>query len=119
MYQNPFDGRMSRQNFIYGQILLLVAILAVSMVIFKDGITFYNVQNIIPLLVIGSIPQVMLVARRLHDINISALWSFMILVPYLSLIFAVYVSAKAGDAATNRFGAPDNRPLFDSILNKE
>ncbi len=119
MYKNPFDGRMNRQNFIYGQLLLLLLIGLVALYIFRDGVTFSNIQNIVPLLVVGTIPQLILTARRLHDINLSGIWSFMILVPYLSLLFVVYISYKTGSVTPNQYGNPDNRTLFNSLRNKE
>lgn len=119
MYANPLKGRMNRQNFIYGQIILIVIITLGAAAVFRDGLNIYTINRLIPVLVLATIPQIVLTVRRLHDMNISGLWSFLILTPYISLLFAVFVSVRSGTEGKNQYGAPDTRNLVDSLLNKQ
>lgn len=119
MFLNPFDGRINRKNFIYGQLLLFLVIGLIAAFIFKDGINLQTIQNIVPVLVAATVPQLILTARRLHDLNISGIWSFLILLPYISLLFVVYISYKSGSVKPNAYGDPDNQTLFNSLLKKD
>lgn len=118
MYDSPFNGRMNRQNFIYGQLLLIIAMTLYALFVFRDGLTIYNVTDMLPVLILAMIPQIVLAVRRLHDINLPGIWSILIIMPYISLIFAVYISVKAGTLGVNKYGEPDDRSLVDSLLNK-
>ena len=119
MYQNPFVGRMNRSNFIYSQLLLVGFVIVISIFIFKDGITMNSVGKLLPIAVLTIPPQIILAIRRLHDINISGLWSFLIVTPYLSLLFVIFISVKQGSSTVNNYGNPDTRPFLDSLLNKD
>ena len=118
MYTSPFEGRMNRQNFIYAQLLLMVLIAVFSAIVFRNGVTLSIIQDLIPILILGTIPQIILVVRRLHDINTSGIWSFLILTPYISLLFAVFLAVKQGTVGVNNYGNPDTRPFLESLLNK-
>lgn len=110
---------MNRQNFIYAQVVLFFILIVIGLAIFRDGLTVANMQDIIPLLMIAAIPQMIFTVRRLHDMDISGLWSFLILVPYISLLFGIYIAYKKGTPGYNQYGAPDDRSLLASALNRQ
>ena len=42
--------------------------------------------------------------KRLHDLNKSAWWSFLVLVPFLGPFFLGYLGGWPGDLDTNKYG---------------
>ncbi|MDE0505307.1 MAG: DUF805 domain-containing protein, partial [Candidatus Poribacteria bacterium] len=51
---------------------------------------------------------ILLDIRRLHDINLSGWWMFIVFVPYLGILaIVILVGFVKGTADTNRFGPPD------------
>jgi uncharacterized membrane protein YhaH (DUF805 family) len=44
--------------------------------------------------------------RRLHDLNYSGWWTFLLLTPLIGGFGILYLGIKHGDKAANRFGAP-------------
>lgn len=118
MYANPFEGRMNRQNFIIGQLIIVLATMALGIYFLWDGLTITNLSNLIPVLIIATIPQIVITVRRLHDINLHGLFSVLILMPYISILFALFVCAKPGTTEPNEYGLPDTRNWIDSLLNK-
>jgi len=52
------------------------------------------------------IPNICVIARRLHDINKSGWWMLVSIVPILGLILFIFWAATKGTAGDNRFG-PD------------
>jgi len=119
--KQPFEGRMNRKNFILSQLVLLFLTLLLVAFLFRNGlqsISLESIDTLILLMFVGLPFQFVCVFRRTHDINQSGLWSFLIFVPYIALPFLVYISYKKGDSTTNRFGEPDTRKLFDSLINR-
>ncbi|WP_438425412.1 DnaJ domain-containing protein [Aquimarina macrocephali] len=48
--------------------------------------------------------------KRLHDINMSGWWYFILLIPYINVVFGLYVLFADGTEGTNKYGAdPKNR----------
>ena len=128
--QSPFIGRMSRRNFILGQLLLIVVVLFPILLVFKGNFSLDNFlkntdQLITVLLIIAPISllfQFICAFRRLHDIGQSGLWalllfSSLLFIPLVDMALLIYISYKKGDTQDNKYGTPDTRPLFKSILN--
>lgn len=63
-------------------------------------------------LLVPAAALVVAMRRRLHDLGASSWWGLLLLVPFLNIVFLVYLLAAPGQAGANRFGqAPsDNTP---------
>ena len=115
-----FSGRMNRKNFILSQLALLVFTLLIVAFMFRGGlqtVTLDSVNTLIGLMLIGIPFQFICVFRRMHDLNQTGLWSFLVFVPYIALPFLIYVSYKKGDLVENLYGIPDTRGFIDAIRN--
>lgn len=63
--------------------------------------------------------EVGLIVRRLHDFNKSGLYFLAILIPYVNIVFVIYLMFKKGSPAENRFGQPvAPRNIFKALFAK-
>jgi len=62
------------------------------------------------------VATVLFVIRRLHDIELSAWWVLLGLVPLVNLFFGLYVLLKPGDTGVNRFGPPRDTRGWEKIV---
>jgi len=74
-----------------------------------DGVVFPENDNyytpfftILSLLFV--LPNLSVLARRLHDIDKSAWWMFISFVPIIGLIILIVWEVRKGDEGANRFG---------------
>jgi uncharacterized membrane protein YhaH (DUF805 family) len=42
--------------------------------------------------------------RRLHDIGLSGWWYLLTLVPFIGIVWFLYIGLKGGDAEDNEYG---------------
>ena len=107
VYTNYFNfkGRASRSEIWWFSLFcILVSILLhfLDAAVFgDDGVTWlgglFSLFNLCP--------NIMVITRRLHDINRSGWWQLIMLVPLIGFVM-LYWFVKRGDAGPNRFG-PD------------
>lgn len=90
-----FAGRSSRSEF--WQFILFTILISICTEIIDTSGTVQLVFNIIVLL-----PILAVSVRRLHDINESGLWLFLIFT-IIGILLLIYWFAKAGDLKTNDF----------------
>lgn len=113
------EGRMNRKNFILSQIALMALAFIIGLYILRDGFSVYVLGSILPVLVLLLPLQFICAYRRLQDLNIHGLWAFLMFIPYIALLFFIYISYKKGDTFVNKYGEPDTRRFIDSIINKD
>ena len=103
-----FDGRINRQPFWIGSLVLSVASLVVSFVvaaIFGQGMFGSLLQFIVALAILD--PSVAIAAKRFHDRDKSGWWILIVLIPFIGLIwYIVELGFLPGTPGPNRFG-PD------------
>lgn len=109
-----FTGRSDRKEFWYFVLLNLGLQIVASIL---DGIAFSGATGAggMPLSPISSlvglalfIPGLAVTFRRLHDINKTAWWILLGLVPLVGWVILIIWYAKKGDPAENQYGpAPD------------
>ena len=59
----------------------------------------------IPILIATMVANWMIIIRRLHDLNKSGWWSLIALIPYVNVIFGLYLLFAPGTKGDNRYGA--------------
>ena len=59
----------------------------------------------VPILIAVCVGGYMLAIRRLHDLNKSGWWTLIFLIPYVNLIFSLYVWFAPGTKGVNRYGS--------------
>lgn len=114
-----FSGRADRKEFWY---FILFYVVAYAILAIVDGMVFggtvamtrdsFSASSSGPLQAIfalGSfIPMLAVTFRRLHDINKTAWWIFVGLIPLVGTIILIIWYARKGDPAANAYGeAPE------------
>lgn len=113
-----FDRRINRIGFLLGFIyaiapFILAIILELSIRTTNLSTSLYaTVINIIALL-LGFISFILLIPitislymRRLHDINRSGGYTFLLLIPLMAQLLFLFLLFKAGNKHNNKFGMP-------------
>lgn len=106
-----FDGRLNRQTYIVRGLLLLligfVMALAFGLVIgiFSNDPTGKSAESIGNLvgIVIG-LMSLSLTVRRCHDLDKSGWWALLCLIPFVNIIFSIYLLFFKGTDGANRYG---------------
>ena len=109
-----FSDRASRSEFWFG-VLWIVIILVIAQFLdvmlfkvkFTDPKAFFPLYTVFALLLL--IPNISVIARRLHDTNRSGWWLLLVFTVIGAIPLLIWYCTK-GDNDTNRFGAdPLNR----------
>ena len=101
-----FTGRARRKEYWY---FVLFSAIAGAIAAVIDGILFGNhesgpVQVVVTLGLL--VPGLAVAFRRFHDIDRSAWWLLIGLIPFVGWIVVIYWAAQPGTKGPNRFG-PD------------
>ena len=92
-----FTGRAARPEFWWFALFQFVVMLVLGMISQQlEGLA--GLAMLLPGLAVG--------ARRLHDIDKSAWWMLLWMIPVLGWILLVYWAAQPGDAGANKYGEP-------------
>lgn len=114
-----FSGRADRKEFWYFIVFYVVAyaILAIvdgvvfggNVVMSRDGFSASSSGPLQAIFALGSfIPMLAVTFRRLHDINKTAWWILIGLIPLVGMIVLIIFYAQKGDPAPNAHGeAPE------------
>ena len=101
-----FDGRINREPFWAGVLVLIGANIVLAIIGGILGAIFGPLQY---LATIGSLvliyPAVALYAKRWHDQSKSGWWTLVALIPLLGAIYMIYMlGIKEGEPAANQYG---------------
>lgn len=113
-----FTGRARRKEYWYFVLFYLIAMAAAAVV---DAILFSTMENgpLQALVTLGLLcPSIAVGFRRFHDIDRSAWWLLIGLIPILGTIVVIYWAAQPGTKGDNRFG-PDpiaNEDVADGAI---
>ena len=110
-------GRVNRKRYFLRGLLLGVIATIVSIPIHVANVyenSGYRVDDTLEIFALLSgilvfliyIPMWFNIIRRCHDIDKSGWWSLLMLVPFVNIVFGLYILFKKGTAGRNRFG-PD------------
>ncbi|WP_028021405.1 DUF805 domain-containing protein [Enterovibrio calviensis] len=112
-----FSGRARRREYwgfflIQNSVLVLCALIDIADV----GVDHFQVTDfrIMPMwFALTLLPAIAVTVRRLHDINKSGWWWFIIVIPFIGpLIFLVFTLLR-GTKGTNRYGC-DPKGIFSN-----
>ena len=121
------EGRINRKIFILYLIAfnLLMLVLAVPMFFINFGNDDFAVEiistAISAIVELAMLPGFFLSVKRLHDLNKSAVFIVLYLVPLVNIIFLLYLICFKGTKGENRYGSnplnPDYENNFAAISN--
>lgn len=90
------EGRLNRwKYFVHGLKMLLLMIIGAALAQFIIGI---------PILIAAIVGGWMIAIRRMHDLNKSGWWLLISFIPYVDLVFSLYVIFAPGTRGPNRYG---------------
>jgi uncharacterized membrane protein YhaH (DUF805 family) len=98
-----FQTRSGRKEYIYFQLFTLLLLVVANVL----GLVFGVVGKLVLVTlftILLFLPAVAITIRRLHDINVSGVFAFIFMIPYVSAIMILFLMIKPSDAGTNRFG---------------
>lgn len=98
--------------FVIGIVLVLLGVSAGAGSIDPDALN-NNLAFLVPVYVVVFAISFILSRRRLHDLDLSAWWFLLYIVPIANIFFSLFVSAKSGTQGVNRFGP---RPSKNTTL---
>lgn len=102
------DGRINRKKYIFRSLLLwgmgcifelCVIMSRVEQLDFMAG----DLPGMVLLTIVG-IPWMMLMVRRLHDLNRNGFWSLLVFVPVASFFLFLYLCCFRGTRGRNSYG---------------
>lgn len=99
-------GRISRRT--YTKRIIILVVLNIFLMALSE---FFSYSEIIALLmylpaIYIALLMCMQIIKRLHDINASGWWCILALIPYVGVLFIIYLMFKKGTPGPNRFGPP-------------
>ncbi len=110
-----FSGRAVRSEFWYFFLFsLLVNIAATALDFAIFGMSPYRPLQLIANLAL-LLPRISVAVRRLHDIDRSGWWFFLVLVPIIGWIIQLIWYCTRGTEGDNRFGPAPPRAMADAL----
>ena len=107
-----FNGRASRQEY---WMFILFNFIFTIVVGFIDGFLSLGFLSLLYLLAI-LIPGLAVLVRRLHDVNKSGWWFFIIFIPIIGAIWMLILLCTDGNPGENSYGPS---PKAAPVSNKE
>lgn len=97
-----FQGRASRSEYWWWTLFVIIASIVTSII---DGVIFEGAPLTYALLSLGLLlPATGVTVRRLHDIDRSGWWYWVILIPFVGAILMIVWLCTRGTSGENRFG---------------
>ena len=118
-----FEGRTARREFWYYVLAYIVIYIAVSFIesmfwgggyatYYGSGYFYFNPRPLTGLLTLALLlPNLGITARRLHDIDRSAWWILIALIPVIGWLVMIYWCAQPGTVGANKFGEAPAEPV--------
>ena len=122
-----FTGRVSRQQFLLGSLLVL-ALMALVSIISALIVAFTRAEAVIllvsilaaALMIAATLFLFGLAARRIHDIGKSGWYALLLLVSPFNIVVLLVLAVERGQEGDTGFGPlPRRRRLLDVVTNAE
>ena len=104
-----YDNRLNRKRYIMRALALVLAyfVFALILAVIGESIKSKMIPELILLLSIAIvIPSVMLMLRRLHDVDRPTWWIIGAFIPYVNVAFSLFLLFAKGTIGPNQYG-PD------------
>lgn len=104
-----YDNRLNRKAYLIRSVQIWAVSVALTFVVGMIATvlkipSINMLSNVISFA--AAIPNIMLLIRRLHDLNRSGWWALIMLIPFVNLLFAIYILFFKGTEGPNKYG-PD------------
>ena len=106
------DGRLNRLRYIKYMIMLAI-VSGLSTFVMSSMLTFFTGNHESPVIMlvtlmwalIAGAGNVMLMIRRLHDLDKTGYFAILAIIPVIGFIFSIYLFCAKGTDGYNRYGA--------------
>ena len=106
------EGRLNRLRYFMYQILwMLISAVVGAILGFIGGFLTNDVQSLLVTVPTGmwsfvaSVGSIMISIRRLHDLNKSGWFMLLLVIPFVNIVFILYLYLAPGTVGYNNYGA--------------
>lgn len=102
-------GRLNRKSYIYRSIFLSFALGIIQLILELataaiEALELLFAVMILALCIFGFVASIMMLARRLHDLDKSGWWMLLLFVPLVNILFYIYILFFKGTEGPNQYG---------------
>lgn len=102
-------GRLNRKSYIYRSIFLSLVLSVIQAVLTFASNTIGALELLFAVLLLvlgifGVVASIMMLARRLHDLDKSGWWMLLLFVPLVNILFYIYILFFKGTEGPNQYG---------------
>lgn len=102
-------GRLNRKSYIYRSLFLSLVLCIVQGVLTFATNTIDALELLFAVLLLvsgifGVVASIMMLARRLHDLDLSGWWMLLFCVPLVNILFYIYILFFKGTEGPNQYG---------------
>ena len=102
-------GRLNRKSYIYRSIFLSLVLSVIQVVLTFAANTIGALELLFAVLLLvsglfGFVASIMMLARRLHDLDKSGWWMLLLCVPLVNILFYIYILFFKGTEGPNQYG---------------
>ncbi len=103
------DGRLNRKSYIYRSIFLSLVLSVIQVVLTFAANTIGALELLFAVLLLvsglfGFVASIMMLERRLHDLDKSGWWMLLLCVPLVNILFYIYILFFKGTEGPNQYG---------------
>lgn len=102
-------GRLNRKSYIYRSIFLSLVLGIIQLILELataaiEALELLFAVMILVLCIFGFVAGIMMLARRLHDLDKSGWWMLLLCVPLVNILFYIYILFFKGTEGPNQYG---------------
>lgn len=102
-------GRLNRKSYIYRSIFLSLVLGIIQLILELataaiEALELLFAVMILALCIFGFVAGIMMLARRLHDLDKSGWWMLLLFVPLVNILFYIYILFFKGTEGPNQYG---------------
>lgn len=102
-------GRLNRKSYIYRSIFLSLVLSVIQVVLTFAANTIGALELLFAVLLLvsglfGFVASIMMLERRLHDLDKSGWWMLLLCVPLINILFYIYILFFKGTEGPNQYG---------------
>lgn len=102
-------GRLNRKSYIYRNFFLsfvlnIIRIILAVLAAYIDALELLFTGLLYVLGIFGFVAGIMMLERRLHDLDKSGWWMLLLCVPLVNILFYIYILFFKGTEGPNQYG---------------
>ncbi len=99
-------GRIDRKEYLIRVVLSFIIIVLIQVFSIVNNGEFFKGLAIVSFYIILVIYLYSSTIKRLHDVDLSGWYSLLLIVPFINIVFILYLIIRKGNGLVNKFGKP-------------